>query len=81
MKVLDCGNGSYNVTITRGEVESFNTFWPCSSLPEQTITFCFDRRGNLVDILSRHPIDGPEAVALSHDAQAFGDSYLKKKES
>lgn len=74
-KLLGC---HYNVTVLRHEVEAFNSHWPCSSLPERTITFQFNvRNGDLVDIMAGSAtVDGPEAVALSHDAQEFGKKAL-----
>ena len=79
MRFYDNGSG-YSVTVTRREVEDFARRWPCCSLPRHAITFCFDKRsGDLVDILPEriaHKVDGPEALALSNDAQAYGIKRL-----
>jgi hypothetical protein len=56
----------YTVFVSAREVAEWNRRWPCSSLRGRQ-SFTFDRKGDLVD---RYGIgDGPEAVALSHDAQ------------
>lgn len=67
----------YTVTVSAAEVHAFNQTWPCSSLPERSIWFQFDKRNG--DIVDLHPysIDGPEVVALSQDAQAYGRKRLK----
>lgn len=60
----------YRVTVSAAEVAQFNRRWPCSSLVGPQ-SFTFDRRsGDLVD--RRGQGDGPEAVALSQDAQHYG---------
>jgi len=74
-------NGSlYSVTVTRNEVEAFKDSWPCCSLPDGAITFQFDKRnGDLVDIAPYRiadRVDGPEALALAADAQAYGRKRL-----
>jgi hypothetical protein len=62
------------VTASAQDVEAFNHHWPCSSIPEERVSFTFDRRsGDLVD-LSPHEIDGPEVVALSQDCQEHARS-------
>lgn len=75
MKAFDNG-AFYSVQVSRHEVSAFNRQWPCSQLPDCAITFEFDKRnGDLVDIRAGRntsKVDGPEAVALSNDAQAFG---------
>jgi hypothetical protein len=51
--------------------------WPCSNLPtDSAITFEFDARGNLVDVVLSNGADSAEhdgtaMVALSNDAQAL----------
>ena len=80
MRFYDNGSG-YSVTVTRREVEDFVSRWPCCSLPRRAITFCFDKsNGDLVDILPEsisHKVDGPESLALSQDAQAYGVKRLR----
>ena len=83
MRVFD--NGSlYSVTVLRHEVEAFKRTWPCSTLPDAAITFQFDKQnGDLVDILPYRiaaRVDGPDALALSQDAQAVGRTRLKLTE-
>jgi hypothetical protein len=56
----------YTVFVSEREVCEWNRRWPCSRL-EARQSFTFDRNGNLVDRFGKG--DGPEAVALSHDAQ------------
>jgi hypothetical protein len=77
MRVRD--NGCYySVSVSQVEVATFNRRWPCSSLPERSIAFQFDKRnGDLVDIWpDSDKVDGPEALALSQDAQAYGRKQL-----
>jgi hypothetical protein len=58
------------VTVSRAEVAAFRATWPCSTLPDQAVSFTFElRSGDLVD-LEPYAVDGPDAVALSHQAQA-----------
>ncbi len=56
----------YTVFVSEREVCEWNRRWPCSRL-EGRQAFTFDRHGDLVDRFGKG--DGPEAVALSHDAQ------------
>lgn len=71
MRIKDANDSYYSVQVSRLEVESFRNSWPCSRLPDRAITFRFSRRnGDLVDITDG--VDGEDAVALSHDAQAYG---------
>lgn len=73
MKVEDHGS-EFSVTVSAREVDEFNRRWPCSSLRGRQ-WFRFDKRhGDLVDRKGRG--DGGEAVALSHDAQAYGEKAL-----
>lgn len=80
MRVFD--NGSfYSVSVSQSEVETFKDNWPCSYLPDRAVTFQFDKRnGDLVDIWPyrvAHLFDGPAALALAEDAQAYGRKRLK----
>jgi hypothetical protein len=74
MKMID--NGCfYSVRVSAADVSSFNATWPCSNIPERSITFKFDRRnGDLVDI---HPdssnLDGDALVALTQDAREYAE--------
>ena len=76
MKYVNCG-ACYNVVVSRREVEIFKRSYPCSGLPDRAITFQFDKRnGDLVDIWpNSHTFDGSGLVALSHDAQAYGEHH------
>ncbi len=62
-----------NVRVSAREVEAFKRTWPCSGLPDCSITFQFDGRNqDLVDIWpDSSGFDGPALLALSQDAQAF----------
>lgn len=62
---------SCRVTVSRREVDEFNRRWPGSSL-EGPQSFTFHENGDLVDRSGRG--DGPEAVALSNDAQDYAAS-------
>lgn len=76
MRLRDCGS-TYVVTVSTFEVYKFNQSWPCSTL-KGAQSFEFQKsNGDLVD---RHGAgDGPEAVALSHDAQQYGLKALNHK--
>lgn len=82
MRLFDKG-AFYRVQVFRREVAEFNRAWPCSILPDSSITFEFDRRnGDLTDILPYRiadKVDGGEAVALSQEAQAYALSHPKMK--
>lgn len=63
------------VIVPREYVAAFNAQWPCSTLrATRHYWFEFDSRGNLVDCDVPEHDDGPAAVALSQDAQAFLES-------
>lgn len=83
MRVYDNG-AFYTVAVYAGEVRRFNDSWPGSRLPNRAITFEFDKsNGDLVDILPHDiadEVDGPEAVALSQDAQKYGRERLRLDE-
>lgn len=77
MRVRDLGS-AFNVSVSRLEVGEFRGQWPCSGLPDKTITFQFDKRnGDLIDLWSISTADGPAWVALSDDAKAYGFNRLK----
>jgi len=82
LKLFDNG-AFFSVRVSRREVEEFNSSWPCSQLPDSSITFVFDNtNGDLVDILPYRiadKVDGPEAVALCDDAMKYGCQQLTKK--
>lgn len=58
----------YTVFVSEREVCDWNRRWPCSRL-EGRQSFTFASNGDLVDRYGKG--DGPEAVALSHDAQEY----------
>ena len=73
MRYIDNGI-YYSVQVSRSEVYKFKQQWPCSGLPNRTVTFQFDKRnGDLVDILPyTYRYDGEDLAALSQDARAYG---------
>jgi hypothetical protein len=60
------------VTVSRREVETFASRWPCFG-PRRAMSFTFDKRnGDLVDVTGEvESHDGHGIVALSNDAQAY----------
>ena len=59
------------VTVSAEQVRFFNSTWPCSPIPVETITFEYATNGDLVDIISETPsefFDGDALLALSYDA-------------
>lgn len=73
----------YSVQVTRAEVEGFKDSWPCSTLPDRAITFQYDKRnGDLVDITpDSADFDGPDLLALSQDAQSYGQRQIARAEA
>lgn len=67
MRLRDEG-AFYTVFVSAREVAEWNRRWPCSRL-EGRQSFTFARNGDLVDRYGKG--DGPEAVALSQDAQEY----------
>jgi hypothetical protein len=67
----------FSVVVTRWGVEHFNLNWPCSRLRERPVRFEFGENGDLVDVVGKQP-DGEELLALSHDAQAFGERCKRR---
>ena len=60
------------VHVSRREVESFKSAWPCSGLPSQAVQFHFASNGDLVDITPyrfANRFDGAAAIALADDAR------------
>jgi len=77
MRVRDEGS-FYTVFVSAKEVSEWNRRWACSSLQGRQ-SFTFDRSGNLVDRYGKG--DGPEAMALSHDAQEYALARGEKSKS
>lgn len=77
MRLIDCGS-LVTVTVSRDEVETFKSQWPCSGLPNKAVWFQFEKRnGDLVDIkpgFERY--DGDALLALSHDAGNYAAKRL-----
>lgn len=77
MRLTDNG-AFFTVSCSRRDVDAFKRTYPCSGLPDTAIAFQFDKcNGDLVDIFCRKDsasFDGPALVALSEDAQKFGDA-------
>lgn len=63
----------FSVVATLWGVEAFNSCWPSSRLRPRPIRFEFARNGDLIDITGGKQPDGEELLALSQDAQAFGE--------
>lgn len=60
------------VRISREGVAAFNSRWPGSTLRDsRAYWFEFDNNGDLIDSDVPEQDDGPAALALSQDAQAF----------
>ena len=82
MKFYD--NGCfYSVSVSASEVDDFKQSWPCSNLPEKPIWFQFDKKnGDLVDMKPSNWEErfdcGPALLALSGDAQKYGENRMKK---
>ena len=62
------------VIVSREDAREFMSRFPCSGLDStRHYWFEFDERGDLVDTDVPEHSDGPGALALSQDAQAFLD--------
>lgn len=70
--------GGFSVVATADGVGMFNNSWPCSRLPERAVRFEYASNGDLVDIWPEMP-DGEELLALSHDAQEFGEGCIARR--
>src|SRR5262245_36026294 len=66
---------SFGVSVSAREVEEFNSRWPCSSRSGPHY-FAYDHTDSLVE--HEGIGDGSEAVALSDDAQRWGQARLAK---
>lgn len=71
-------------TLRYDALDKFKRSWPCHGLPDElhSISFEFAGNGALIDIeafddtgkpLDSAEFDGPALLALSQDAQKFGD--------
>lgn len=70
--------GGFSVVATERGVCGFKSSWPCSRLPDRPIRFEFAPNGDLVDIIGAS-YDGEDLLALSEDAQAFGDRAIRAR--
>ena len=80
--------GGFSVVVTADGVASFAASWPCNHIPERKgeyggycpFRFEFAGNGDLVDMVPDIGGDAGEAIlALSQDAQEFGDRALEKR--
>lgn len=72
------GIRGFSVVVTANGVGSFISSWPCSRLHEYPIRFDYAENGDLVDIIGNQP-DGEDLLALSQDAQEWGEKILAKQ--
>lgn len=83
MRFFDQG-GHYSVVVTETDVDRFNDRWPASELRGlRGVTFQFEKRnGDLVDIEYHNgdseQWDGSALLALSQDAQKYGETRFGK---
>lgn len=71
MPTIFSGNAR-KIIVSCDEVKAFNSSWPGSKLnPKRHYWFEFDVDGNLIDCDVPEHSDGPEAVAMADDCQAF----------
>ncbi len=73
----DTLTGSFDVCVTANGVAAMRVSWPCSRLPDRPIRFGFAANGDLVDVSTGY--DGEDILALSQDAQEFGERVLEKR--
>lgn len=81
MRFFDLGRG-YNVAVSEQDIKDFNRGWPASELRGlRGVTFQFEKTGDLLDIWYRNGDsdrwDGPALLALSQDAQKYGESRFR----
>ena len=70
---------SFSVIVTSWGVSSFNNSWPGSQFSgDNPIRFDYESNGDLAGVSTS--IDGAEVLALSEDAQAFGEKMRAKYE-
>jgi hypothetical protein len=69
--------GEFAVCVTANGVARFKASWPCSILGDKPVRFEFLGNGDLLDLTTRR--DGPDVLALSQDAQEFGEACIKRR--
>ncbi len=75
----DSMRGGFRVVVTVNGVECFKASWPCSRLKVQPIVFEYASNGDLVDIGWSNQPDGEDLLALSQDAQEFGEKCMERR--
>jgi hypothetical protein len=86
MRVFNQGS-VFRVTASPDDIETFAESWPCSGFHYgDRVSFTFEKStGDLVDLAYSHcygyqvdpeRVDGGAMVALSQDAQAYGEKRL-----
>lgn len=70
--------GGFSVVVTESGVSAFNASWPCSRIPCRPIRFEFEANGDLAGIVGTNR-DGEEMLALSQNAQEFGELAMEKR--
>lgn len=85
MRVYDNG-AFYTVTVSESDIDAFARRWPGSGLRGlRGVAFQYAKKvdGDLVDVTYKNGDserwDGAALVALSHDAQRYGESHLGAK--
>ena len=66
----------FSVVVTADGVIWFKSSWPCSRMGSGPVRFEFSANGDLVDI--SRDWDGEDVLALSQDAQEFGEHCINK---
>jgi hypothetical protein len=67
----------FRVTVSEDEVRSWKRRWPASGLKNKGYSFVFEKEnGDLVDTSVGSSDDGAAAVAMSEDAQEWGERRL-----
>jgi hypothetical protein len=67
----------FTVVATADGVSDFKASWPCSNLGNQPIRFEYESNGDLVNVSTDR--DGSDLLALSQDAQEFGENVISKR--
>lgn len=75
----DTLQGAFTVVATAWGVGGFAAQWPCSKLKEQPIVFDYSANGDLIGCGWSIQPDGEALLALSHDAQSFGEACLERR--
>ena len=77
--IPDAPAAGFAVVVTVWGVEAFKDRWPCSQLGNGPIRFEFESNGDLCG-MSRD-VDGPDVLALSEDAQRFGEKCMERRKT